>query len=102
MAWIRTATAMIMFGFGLYKFFYYLHEEVVPTEGLQRFSARTYGMCMMVIGVFTLAIAASQYRRYMKAFRGLCPEAPMSLTLVVAGLTAAVGMLAFFATIFRL
>jgi putative membrane protein len=102
MAWIRTATSMIMFGFGLYKFFYYFHDDKAPNEAQQIFGARTYGMCMMVIGVFTLAIAAWQYRRYMKAFRGLYPEAPMSLSLVVAGLIAALGILAFFAAIFRL
>lgn len=101
MAWIRTATSMIMFGFGLYKFFYYMHLQNVPTESEQLFGARTYGMCMMVIGVFTLAIAVFQYRQQMKAFRGLYPKAPMSLSLMVAALIAALGILAFIAAIFR-
>jgi putative membrane protein len=101
MAWIRTATSLIMFGFGLYKFFYYLHPADTPTGSEQILGARTYGMCMMVIGIFTLAIAAWQYRRQMKAFRGLYPEAPMSLSLIVAALIATLGILAFFAAIFR-
>ena len=80
---------------------YYLHPQDTPTQSEQILGARTYGMCMMIIGIFTLAIAAWQYRRQMKAFRGLYPEAPMSLSLIVAALIATLGILAFFAAIFR-
>ncbi len=91
MAWVRTATSMITFGFALYKFFFYLHEEKPPTHGEQIFGARTYGLCMMGIGVFTLAIATWQHRQQIKALRGQYPEAPLSLSLVLAALIASPG-----------
>jgi hypothetical protein len=38
----------------------------------------------------------------MKALRGLYPEAPMSLSFVLAGLMGALGLIAFTAALFRL
>ena len=101
MAWIRTATSMITFGFALYNAFFYLHQEKPPTHGEQIFGARTYGLCIMGIGVFTLVIATWQHRQQTKALRGLYPEAPLSLSLVVAALIASLGVLAFLAGMFR-
>jgi putative membrane protein len=80
MAWNRTATSMITFGFALYKFFFYLHQEKPPTQGEQIFGARTYGLCIMGIDVFTLVVATWQHRQQLKALRGRYPEAPLSLS----------------------
>ena len=33
MAWVRTATSLITYGFALYKFFYYTHQDRLPTHG---------------------------------------------------------------------
>jgi uncharacterized membrane protein YidH (DUF202 family) len=92
---------MITFGFALYKFFFYYHQEKPPTHGEQIFGARTYGLCMMAIGVFTLAVAAWQHRQQTKALRELYPEAPLSLSLVLSALIASLGILGFIAAIFR-
>lgn len=102
MAWVRTATSLITFGFTLYKFFYYTHQERPPTHGEDLFGARTYGLCMMGFGVATLLIATLQLRQQMKILRNLYPEAPMSLTLILAGLMGALGLIAFTAGLFRL
>jgi putative membrane protein len=102
MAWIRTATSMITFGFALYKFFFYVHQEKPPTHGEQVFGARIYGLCIMGMGVFSLVIATWQYRRQIKAFRRLYPEAPLSLSLVLAALIAILGVFGFTAALFRL
>ena len=102
MAWNRTATSMITFGFALYKFFYYLHQEKPPTHGEQIFGARTYGLCIMAIGVFTLVVATWQHRQQLKALRVLYPEAPMSLSFVLAALMGTLGVIAFTVGIFRL
>jgi putative membrane protein len=101
MAWVRTATSLITFGFALYKFFFYLHQEKPPTHGEQFFGARTYGLCMIGIGVFTLVIATWQHRQQMKPLRAQYPEAPLSLSLVLAALIASLGILAFIAAILR-
>jgi putative membrane protein len=102
MAWVRTATSLITFGFALYKFFYYVHQDRPPTHGEEVFGARTYGLCMMGFGVATLVVATLQHRQQMKALRGLYPEAPMSLSFVLAGLMGALGLIAFTAGLFRL
>ena len=102
MAWIRTATSMITFGFALYKFFFYLHQEKPASHGEQVFGARTFGLCMMGIGVFTLVVATWQHRQQLKALRGQYPEAPVSLSLIVAALIATLGILAFVTALFRL
>ena len=65
-------------------------------------SARTYGLCMMGFGVVTLVVATLQHRQQMKALRGLYPEAPMSLSYVLAGLMGFLGLIAFTAGLFRL
>lgn len=102
MAWNRTATSMITFGFALYKFFFYLHQEKPPTPGEQIFGARTYGLCIMAIGVFTLVVATWQHQQQLRALRTLYPEAPMSLSLVLAALMGSLGAIAFSIGIFRL
>jgi putative membrane protein len=102
MAWNRTATSMITFGFALYKFFYYLHQEKPPTQGEQIFGARTYGLCIMGIGVFVLVIATWQHREQKRALREVYPEAPLSLSLVLAALMASLGVIAFTVGVFRL
>jgi putative membrane protein len=102
MAWNRTATSMITFGFALYKFFFYLHQEKPPTHGEQIFGARTYGVCIMAIGVFILVIATWQHRQQLKALRTLYPEAPLSLSLVLAVTMAILGVIALTFGVFRL
>ncbi len=102
MAWNRTSTSMITFGFALYKFFFYLHQEKPPTHGEQLFGARTYGLCIMAIGVFTLVVATWQHRRQLIALRTMYPEAPMSLSLVLAALMGTLGVIAFTVGLFRL
>lgn len=102
MAWVRTATSLITFGFALYKFFYYVHQDKPPTHGEELFGARTYGLCMMGFGVATLVVATLQHRQQMAALRGLYPEAPRSLSLVLAGLMGTLGLIAFVAALFRL
>lgn len=61
MAWTRTATSLITFGFTLYKFFEYLHESGQAPQHLL-IEARTFGLTMIGIGVFTLVAATLQHR----------------------------------------
>jgi putative membrane protein len=102
MAWIRTSTSMITFGFALYKFFFYLHQDKPATQGEQVFGARVYGLCIMGIGVVALVLATWQHRHQLRALHGQYPEAPLSLSLVIAALVAALGVAAFTFAIFRL
>jgi putative membrane protein len=102
MAWVRTATSLITFGFTLYKFFFYMQTQgqFHPEEAF--FGPRTYGLVMMGIGIFALAVATWQHHRMMKRFHIHYSDMPWSLSSVLAGLIAALGILAFLAAVFRL
>jgi putative membrane protein len=95
MAWVRTATSLIAFGFTLYKFFFYLQEQQPAAHGEQLIGPRTYGLIMIGFGVFTLAMGAWRHRGQMKLLAAQYPEAPFSLSLVLAGLIAVLGILGF-------
>lgn len=101
MAWVRTATSLITFGFTLYKFFFYLQEQEPAKYAEQLIGPRTYGLIMMGVGVFTLAVAAWQHRRQMMRLRAQNAEAPFSLSLVLAGLIAILGILGFITAALR-
>ena len=92
---------MIAFGFTLYKFFFYLQEQEPAKHVEQLLGPRTYGLIMMGIGVFTLAVAAWQHRLQMKRLRAQNAEAPFSLSLVLAVLIAVLGILGFFAALLK-
>jgi putative membrane protein len=99
MAWTRTAVSLITFGFTLYKFFEFLHESGEARPGHPLLGARTFGLILIGIGVLTLAIATWQHRLEMKRLRLHYPSAPLSLSLALAAVIAALGVLGFVAAI---
>ena len=99
MAWIRTSAALITSGFTIYKFFEFLRE---PSHQPQHvLGSRHYGMCLIVIGIFTLALATWQHQRSMKQLRMQFPEAPFSLATLAATLISGLGILALIAVACR-
>jgi putative membrane protein len=100
MAWVRTSTSLISFGFTIYKFFQYLQEQnAVRTD--RWLGPRQYAFFMISIGITALIFATAQHRRDMKALRAEHPEIPYSLATVLAGLMSLLGILALLAVIFR-
>lgn len=95
MAWTRTATSLITFGFTLYKFFEFLHERGEVARGQQIFGTRTFGLIMIGIGVVTLIVASLQHHVLMRRLKTHYPEAPLSLALLLAVLIATLGILGF-------
>ena len=100
MAWVRTATSLIAFGFTLYKTFYYLHQNDPVKHPEQPLGARVFGILMIAIGMVTLLLAAWQHQQQMKQLRVHYPNAPFSLSLVVTVLIAMLGLVAIAATVF--
>ena len=99
MAWIRTSAALMTSGFTIYKFFEYLVE---PGRQVQHvLGSRTYGMCLIAIGVVTLALATWQHRQSLKRLRLQYPNAPFSLETLAATLVSGLGILALIAVAFR-
>ena len=99
MAWIRTSAALITAGFTLYKFFDYLIEPARQAQHV--LGSRTFGMCLIVIGVVTLALATWQHRQSLKRLPVQYPEAPFSLATLAATLVSGLGILALIAVACR-
>ena len=100
MAWVRTALALITFGFAIAKFFLFLNEK--DAEHAPLLGARTVGMLMITIGIAALVVADLQHRRTMKSLREQCPGLPFSLAGMTGVLIAALGVLALLGALFRL
>lgn len=100
MAWVRTSTSLISFGFTIYKFFQYLHDQQ-PDRREGVLGPRQYAILMIGIGIIALILATIQHRRDMKDLRKHHPEVPYSLATVLAGLISLLGVIALLAVIFR-
>ena len=81
LAWVRTSLALITFGFGIAKFFQYLHET--QGERAPQFGPRTVGMIMISIGLVALLAATLQHRRALRALRTECPGLPASTAVAL-------------------
>jgi len=91
MAWVRTATSMISFGFTIAKL---VPER--PAEGL--LDTRTFASVMIGVALVALMFAAIQHHAEMKVLRARYPDrVPSSNAMIVATLVAAFGLFAFVA-----
>jgi putative membrane protein len=92
MAWIRTSTALIAFGFGIYKLF-----EIVPfvtgmKPGQHVVSPRSFALMLAFLGNFSLLLAAIQHRKSLEAMRALGFHIPYSAASILAAFLALVGI----------
>src|SRR6516225_5147559 len=69
MAWVRTATSMISFGFTIYKFFQFEAEKAESARhGL--FTPRDFALIMVSIGLVSLLAATISHRQEVRSLRG--------------------------------
>jgi putative membrane protein len=99
MAWVRTGLASITFGFGIAKFFQFLHDQ--QGERAPFLGGFTVGMLMIAIGLVGLLLANVQHRRALKALREECPGLPISVAGGMAVMIMVLGMLAFVGALVR-
>ena len=92
MAWIRTSTSLIAFGFTIFKFFQYLatqeHRHTIVSPWI-------VGMAMILVGLTGLALAWVQHRQQMQALKAEVGAMPYSISGIMAGLIAVLGVIAF-------
>ena len=74
MAWVRTATSLISFGFTIDKMFGLLRQQQSGPSP-SAIGARTFALMLIAIGLSALMLAAVQHRRDLKALRELRPGA---------------------------
>jgi putative membrane protein len=100
MAWIRTSTSLIAFGFTIFKFFQYLSTEEELRKAIV--SPWVVGVLMIVIGLAGLTLAWFQHRQEMKALKAEAGAIPYSISGIMAGLIAILGIVALVVVIWRL
>jgi putative membrane protein len=64
MAWLRTATSLIAFGFTIFQFFEWLRKSDVTVA--HSAAPRYIGIVLLAAGIATLALAAWQYKKMVR------------------------------------
>jgi putative membrane protein len=104
MSVIRTSLSLISFGFTIYQFFQHLRESNTLTGG--RHAARSFGTALLLLGVLMLVLGIMYHVAFMVQLRKTRSQMkddglihgesayPVSMTLIVAILLLAIGVLA--------
>ena len=98
LAWIRTALALISFGFGLDKIISAIRDAAGDGNTSQDVGVQLMSMGFIGIGIFTLLIAMRQHKRELIRLRSdpyLYRDEP-SLSIATATAVLVIGVLAFF------
>lgn len=98
MAWVRTSTSLISFGFTIHKFFQFrLEQGQAPVNRL--LGPGEFGGLMVLIGLLALALASWDHRHSLNMLRAEYGPVPYSaaatigLFIFLLGITALVAML---------
>lgn len=100
MAWTRTATSLILFGFGSYQIFGYLATSERLREPLLR--PQVFGVTMIVTGLIALALALFQHVQELRALRAEFGPMRPSIAAVVAAFVAGLGVIALLGVTWRM
>lgn len=98
LAWIRTALALISFGFGLDKIISAIRDAGGDGNTSQDVGVQLMSMGFIGVGIFTLLIAMRQHKRELIRLRSdpyLYRDEP-SLSIATATAVLVIGVLAFF------
>src|SRR6476661_3606155 len=100
MAWVRTSTSLIAFGFTIYQIFRYLSTS----ERLRApfVSPQIFGVVMILIGLTALVLAWLQHRQSMKKLQADFGPMPFSIAGLIAAMIAGLGLIALLGVTLRL
>jgi putative membrane protein len=99
MAWVRTAMALISFGFTIFKF---LGSEESPGHlELRPGAPRNAGLFLIAVGSVSLIVGMIENRRTMTALRASYGPIPWRIPMFTGAALALIGTLLFFAGIFH-
>jgi len=109
MAWLRTAVALIGFGFAIVQYINHLQEIRGARPAYLRSAPEYFGLSLILCGILALVISIWQYRwsiRYLWGepflpIAGVTNEGLQSPVIAVAILLIFVGLFAFFAVLLR-
>jgi putative membrane protein len=110
MSWLRTAVALIGFGFAIVQYLAHLEETPGARAAYLPHAPRYLGLALIGCGILALVISIYQYFwsvRYMwgepyTPIAGMTKEGIQSPVIAVAIVLILIGLFAFFAVLFRL
>ena len=110
MSWLRTAVALIGFGFAIVQYLSHLQQTPGARSAYLPTAPEYLGLALILCGVLALVISIWQYRwglRYLwgepfTPIAGVTTESTQTPVMAVAILLIGVGLFAFFAVLFRL
>jgi inner membrane protein YidH len=110
MSWVRTATALIGFGFAIVQFFEHLQQAPEIHSAYLPDAPILLGLSLIACGVLALIVSIWQYRwtvHYLwegsfRPIAGMAKEPMNSPVLLIAVLLIFIGLFAFFAVLWRL
>lgn len=102
MAWVRTSTSLISFGFSIHKFFQFRVEQGQPPPVSRVLGPGEFGGVMVLTGLIALAIASWDHRRSMNSLRALYGPMPHSAAAAIGVLMFLLGVTALLAMVFGL
>ena len=100
MAWTRTSTSLIAFGFTVYQIFRYLSESERLRDPYV--SPQVFGVAMILVGLTALILAWVQHRQELKALRADFGSMRYSIASIVAAMVAGLGLIALLGVTLRL
>jgi putative membrane protein len=113
MSVIRTSFALIGFGFTIYQFFRFLHENTGTIPVVRVHAARNFGIALVSLGVVMLVLGIWYHLRFMRELRLERHQMieqklvhgelsyPVSMTLIIAVLLLLLGLVAIFNIVAR-
>ncbi len=99
LAWIRTASSQITFGFTVYKFFQI--ELQGRDRTAQLLGPRGFGLTMISLGLLSILLGTLEHHRARKELQAQYPDMPRSTAGMLAALMAGLGIVALIVVIFR-
>jgi inner membrane protein YidH len=110
MSWLRTAVALIGFGFAIVQYFNHLQQIPGARPAYLPTAPEYLGLALISCGILALLVSISQYWwgiRYLwgapfTPIAGVTKEGMQTPVIAVAVLLIGIGIFAFFAVLFRL
>ena len=110
MSWLRTAVALIGFGFAIVQYLEHLEETPGARAAYLPHAPRYLGLALISCGILALLVSIWQYRwgiRYLwgepyTPIAGVTKEGMQTPVIAVAIVLIFIGLFAFFAVLFRL
>lgn len=100
MAWTRTSTSLIAFGFTIYQIFRYLSQNERLRDPYV--SPQVFGVVMILIGLVALILAWIQHRQELTVLRADFGPMRYSIAAIVAAMIVGLGVIALLGVTLRL